>query len=251
MSDLHPPLMAPGAPKYALVMDALRRRISAGVYRLGEAIPRESSLQAEFGVSRITVRRAIDELAREGLLRKEQGKGTFVRAQEITQLLNALTGVTETMVAMGLAPADRELELRMEPAAESIAQLLGLEPGAEVWHLSRLRVSGDAPICLIDNYIRPEHVPGFSTGILLQSLYWTYERRYGLSLARGEEIVQAQAATGLDAARLQLQSGKPILVVTRTTFLQNGQPLEVAIVRSRPDRYRYGVTLTGRPSQRR
>lgn len=238
-------------PKYGLLMDALRARVRSGTYRVGEMIPSEPRLQAEFGVSRVTVRRAIDELAREGLLRKEQGRGTYVHSPEITQPLNTLIGVTETMQSMGLVPEDLEVSLSLEPVPESIGALLRLDPSAEVWHLFRLRASEGSPICLIDNYIVPKHVPGLSVEILLQSMYATYERIFGLSLARGEEIVEARAASDLAAVKLGVRRGAPILVVTHTMFLDSGEPLEVAVVRSRSDRYRYKVTRTGRPSQAR
>jgi Transcriptional regulators len=202
-------------------------------------------------VSRVTVRRAIDELGREGLLRKEQGRGTYVHSPEITQPLNTLIGVTETMQSMGLVPEDLDVSLAIEPVPESIGALLRLERGRDVWHLIRLRASEGLPICLIDNYIVPEHVPGLSLEILLQSLYATYERYFGLSLERSEELVEAKAATEIAAVRLQVRRGTPILVVTRTTYLENGEPLEVAVVRSRSDRYRYAITLTGRPNQSR
>ncbi len=237
--------------KYGMLMDALRARIRSGAYRVGELIPSEPQLQAEFGLSRVTVRRAIDELAREGLLRKEQGRGTYVHSPEITQPLNTLIGVTETMQSMGLVPADLDVDLSVEPVPASIGALLRLEPGADVWHLTRLRVSEGSPICLIDNYIVPAHVPGLSLKILLRSLYATYERHFGLSLERGQELVEAKAATEIDAVKLQVRRGAPILVVTRTTYLEGGAPIEVAVVRSRSDRYRYAITLTGRPSQPR
>lgn len=236
-------------PKYGLLMDALLARIRTGTYRVGERIPSEPQLQAEFGVSRVTVRRAIDELARKGLLRKEQGRGTYVYSPEITQPLNTLIGVTETMQSMGLVPEDLDVSLAIEPVPESIGALLRLDDGADVWHLTRLRASEGTPICLIDNYIVPKHVPGLSAEILLQSMYATYERIFGLSLARGEEIVEARAASDLAAVKLGVRRGAPILVVTHTMFLDSGEPLEVAVVRSRSDRYRYKVTRTGRPSQ--
>lgn len=235
-------------PKYGQLMDALRARIRAGVYQIGDLIPPESRLQTEFGVSRITVRRAVDELAREGILLKEQGRGTYVaRALEITQGLNTLSTVTDTLVGMGLTPENVELTLAMEDAGEAVAASLQVQPGTPVWHLFRLRSAHRTPICLTDNYILPAHVPGFSTELLRASLYETYEQVYGLTLARGEEIVTAGAATPEEAAKLDLRPGAPLLVVVRTTFLDNNQPIERAIVRSRPDRYHYAVTLTGRP----
>ena len=240
-----------GRPKYGQLMDALRARIRAGVYQIGDLIPAESRLQAEFGVSRITVRRAVDELAREGILLKEQGRGTYVsRVLEITQGLNTLSTVTDTLLQMGLTPENVEIALAMEEASESLAAALQIEPGAPIWHLFRLRSAHSTPICLTDNYILPDHVPGFSRELLRASLYETYEQVYGLTLARGEEIVTAGAATPEEAAKLDLRPGAPLLIVARTTYLDSNQPIERAIVRSRPDRYHYAVTLTGRPRNR-
>lgn len=234
-------------PKYGILMEELRARVRDGRYRVGDLIPSEPQLQAEFGVSRVTVRRAIDELAREGLLRKEQGRGTYVHSPEITQDLNTLVGVTETMYAMGLVPEDLSTQLFLEAAPDPIAQMLGLQTGDAIWHLVRRRGSDGVPINLTDNFIVPRLVPGLSRDLLLQSLYATYERVFGLTLVRGEEIVEAKAAGEIDAALLQVRRGAPILVVTRTTFLDSGDAIEVAIVRSRSDRYRYAIRLAGRP----
>jgi GntR family transcriptional regulator len=250
-SPILPYAAGAGRTKYGQLMDALRARIRAGVYQIGDLIPGESRLQAEFGLSRITVRRAVDELSREGILIKEQGRGTYVsRAPEITQGLNTLSTVTDTLLQMGLTPENAEITLEMEEAEESVAAALKIEPGAPVWHLFRLRSAHRTPICLTDNYLLPDLVPGFSTELLRASLYETYEQVYGLTLARGEEIVTAGAATPEEAAKLDIRPGAPLLIVIRTTYLDNNQPIERAIVRSRPDRYRYAVTLTGRRRNR-
>lgn len=242
------PILRIQPPKYGRVMDELRERISGGAYRVGTRIPSEPELQAEFRVSRVTVRRAIEELAREGHLRKEQGRGTYVRQPEITHTLNTLVGVTETMYAMGLVPEDIDLQLFREPVPPGIATTLRLEPDTEIWHLVRRRGADGVPINLTDNYTNPGLVPGMSREVLLPSLYATYERVFGLTLATGEEIVEAKAADEIEASHLEVRRGAPILVVTRVTYLDTGQPIEVAIVRSRSDRYRYSVTLHGRPT---
>ncbi len=235
-------------PKYSQLMDTLRARIRSGVYQVGDLVPPESKLQAEFGLSRVTVRRAVDELAREGLVYKEQGRGTFVaRNIEITQGLNTLSTVTDTLRAMGLVPENGETTLAMEAADPEIAKSLHVDPGSEIWHLFRLRTAKGSPVCLTDNYIRPNYVPGFSLRQLRASLYETYEIVYGLTLARGEEIVTAGEASAEEAAKLSIHTGASLLIVRRITYLSNNRPIEVAIVRSRPDRYRYSVTLTGRP----
>lgn len=241
------PVLRVQPPKYGLVMDELRARISDGAYRVGSRVPSEPELQQEFRVSRVTVRRAIEELAREGLLRKEQGRGTYVRRPEITHTLNTLVGVTETMYSMGVVPEDIDLQLFREPVPPKIAAPLSLEPGTEVWHLVRRRGADGVPINLTDNYTNPRLVPGMSRDVLLPSLYATYERIFGLTLAKGEEIVEAKAADEIEASHLEVRRGAPILVVTRVTFLDTGEPIEVAIVRSRSDRYRYSITLHGRP----
>jgi GntR family transcriptional regulator len=236
-----------GDPLYRRVADALRLEID-GLHP-GAALASESELERRFGVSRITVRRALDLLAQSGLVVRRQGSGTFVARPKVAERLGVLHSWTEGMRALGLEPRTVDCTmLRVEPP-DWVASALGLEPAhAEtVLRVQRLRYANDEPLCLMVDYLRSRHVPDLAEGGLLgESLYETLERRYGLRLARVEDTVTARAATLFESGLLGVTAGAPVLHVTRVTYLATGEPLGAAAVVSRADRYAYRVT--GRPT---
>ena len=235
------------APLYRQVAAALRAEIEAGL-QPGAAIATEVELERRFGVSRITVRKAIELLAQEGMLVRRQGSGTFVTRRVVTEELGALHSWTDSMRLQGLEPQTVDCEmLRVAPPAW-VAQALHLDPQAPepVLRIQRLRYADGEPLCLMLDYLRPRFVPGLETeGLPGESLYETLERRYGLTLARVEDTVTARVATVMEARLLGLVAGAPVLYVTRITYLPDDIPIDAATVVARADRYAYRVA--GRP----
>src|SRR4051812_8458495 len=117
-----------GAPRYWQLAERLRQQIADGRYPEGAQFPTEEALGREFGVSRITVRAALDRLATEGLLRRERGRGTFVAAPPIEHDLGQLTDFAEDMAVVGMRPASRVTHFAEEPVPEEFATLLGVAP---------------------------------------------------------------------------------------------------------------------------
>lgn len=233
-------------PLYYQLKTILVQRISSGDYQVGDVVPSEVELQAEFDLSRITVRRAIDELVREGLLHKVQGKGTFVARPKVTQPLNSISSVTETMVALGMNPVDLQREWRRRVPPPEVAADLQLKPGQEATYLWRLRGSGAEPICILENYIVPDVLPELPESKEFVSLYHTFEQKYHVTIARAQEVVESVAASAAQAELLEVRRGFPLLRVYRVTFADDGRPLEASINHSRSDKYRYTVQLFGR-----
>lgn len=236
-----------GAPLYQRVAEALRLEIDG--LPPGAALASESELERRFGVSRITVRRALDVLAQSGLVVRRRGSGTFVAPPKVAERLGVLHSWTEGMRALGLEPRTVDCTmLRVEPP-DWVASALGLKLAhtETVLRVQRLRYANDEPLCLMVDYLRSHHVPDLDElGLLGESLYETLERRYGLRLARVEDAVTARAATLFESGLLDVAAGAPVLHVTRVTYLTMGEPLGAAAVVSRADRYAYHVT--GRPA---
>ncbi len=244
-----------GEPLYRRVADQLRGEISD--LPAGAALASEAALERRFGVSRITVRHALDVLAQSGLVERRRGSGTFVARPRVAEQLGVLHSWTDGMCALGLEPRTVDCAmLRVEPP-DWVAAALGPVGGGEtsarretvetVWRIQRLRYAGAEPLCLMVDYLRAPYVPDLAElGLLGESLYETLERRYGLHLARVEDTVAAKEASAFEAGLLGVAAGAPVLHVTRVTYLQDGDPLGAATVVSRADRYEYRVT--GRPA---
>lgn len=235
-------------PLYRQLRDTFRQWIETGVYKPGDILPPESALEAQFDVSRITVRQAIIDLVQEGLLVRERGRGTFVKEPKITQNLNQITSWAETIMAMGMTA--KTVECRLEETGPSVwvARLLGIGLEQRVTVIKRVRYANDEPMCIMTNYIVSRYVPGLTEeGLICESLYEMIENKYNVVLSRAEETAEAVVADEYQAGTLKTYEGAPLLSVTRVTYDQNDLPFEVVKAVSRGDRYQYSATLTGRP----
>ncbi len=237
---------AAGLPLWLQVKQSLSRTIEG--MKSGESIPPEPELVEHFSVSRITVRKAIDELVMEGRLQRQQGRGTFVTRPKLTHELNTLTSWTESVSALGYRAATTQISLTESEPPRKVVQLLGLPPGEAAVRLYRIRSAEGEPLCIMVNYLNSRFVPGLARqGLIGESLYATIERRYRLTLERAEDTVEARECTEEEANVLGLTAGTPVIQVTRVTYLSDDVPLEVVFATSRADRYQYRVSLSGRP----
>lgn len=234
-------------PLYRQVEQVLRAEIAEQL-QPGAAIPTEAELERRFGVSRITIRRAIHELVQAGLLIRRQGSGTFVARTKVTEELGVLHSWPDEMRTLGLEPRTVDCEMLHILPPAWVAQALHLDPDARehVLRVQRLQYNGEEPLCLMIDHLRTRFVPSLPREeVLARGLYETLEKRHGLTLTWAEDTVTARAATLFEAALLSITNGDPILQVTRTVYLTDDEPLDAAIVVSRADRYAYHVT--GRP----
>lgn len=238
-------------PLYHRVSQAIKQRIETGLHRVGDPIPTEAELCAEFQVSRITVRRALDALVNEGLVERRQGRGTFVCKQKITQDLSHILAFSETVREGGMRPSTIATSITLVPAPPFVAEALRCDPGEEVVQAERLRSADGKPVSLITSYVRQEVVPGLvEQGLLNESMYQTLEKRYGIHLGSADQIIGALAADERTARLLQVHRGYPLLRLVQVTFAVDGQPIEAVVVLSRADRYQYHTKLKGRPISR-
>lgn len=232
-------------PLYAQIREILRAEV--GAMEPGNSIPSEPELQARFDVSRITLRKAVDDLVTEGLLVRQQGRGTFVQKLKVTHELNSITSWTEQLLAIGQVPRTLHLETEEIDPPKRIARDLKLNSRDTAFVLRRLRLVNDEPLTLIVNYIPTQLVPGFiEKAPLRESLYETLAKEYGLVAARAVDMVESRSATDEEAKRLRVDPWDPLLCVSRVSYLADGRPLEVGLAISRGDRYQYRVELYGR-----
>jgi GntR family transcriptional regulator len=231
-------------PRYRQIARALKAEIEESL-QAGDPIETEFALEQRFGVSRITIRRAIDELAREGLLVRRQGSGTFVAQPKVTQELGILHSWTESMRELGLEPRTVDCEILQVVPPTWVAQDLRLDPSApeSVLRIQRLRYANEEALALMVDYLRMRFVPNLmEKGLDGESLYETLEKRYGLELAWVKDRVTARSASLLEARLLGVEPNAPVLYVRRITYLPNEEPLVAASVVVRADRYEYRVS---------
>jgi GntR family transcriptional regulator len=235
-SDLGPLDRTRPEPLWHQVAEALRARISDGRWRPGSQIPPEDVLCETFGVSRITVRHAVQRLETEGLLRRDQGRGTFVRDARLVAGATGLTSFTQEIHRLGFKPGSRLLGSSVEEATGEVAQALDLEPGAKVHRIRRLRLGDDAPMGVQTAYIRMDRAPDLELTPDDESLYGVLRARHGISPSEAAEVYRVDRATEGDAELLEIDPGSPVFVVERTTVDEHG-PFEFTVSTMRGDRY--------------
>lgn len=227
---------------YAQVASALRKEIG-DMLKPGDSLPPEPELGKRFGVSRITVRRALDELVAEGLVVRQQGRGTFVREPQITQDLSRLTSWTTAIRQLGYEPQTVSTEIAVIDASPELQAMLQFRSDGRVVRIQRVRHASGEPICLMTNYLAEGLVPDLEqNGLVDESLYATL-LAHGLHPVRADDTVEARPATAHEAEALHVELGFPVLQVTRQAYDTRGRPLDIAIVANRSDRFRYTVRV--------
>ena len=234
-------------PRYRQIARILQDEIETRL-QAGDAIETEAEIERRFSVSRITVRKAIDELVHAGLLTRKRGSGTFVARSKVSQQLGVLHSWTERMRELGFEPHTVDCEMLKALPPPWVAQALHLtaQDTEPILRIQRLRYADNEPLALMVDYLRLQFVPDLAEkGLMGESLYETLEKRYNLDLAYVEDTIAARAATFFEARLLGIEPGSPVLFVTRVTYLPNDTPIDAATVVSRADRYEYRVL--GRP----
>lgn len=216
-------------PLYEQLRSELRDRIERGVYRPGDLFPSEAELMAEHSVSRITVRRAIAELQREGLVTTRQGAGTYV-SDPSRAGAQCLLSFTSVVLREGRQPGARLLSLAVGRGPAEITAQLGLSPDTDVVHIKRLRTVDGEPVFLSDAYIPASVLPGVASDDLTasgldQSLYRLIERHHPVPLEDGEEVATAVIANEEVRQIFALPQDSPVIRNTCLLRDRYGSPI--------------------------
>lgn len=226
----------------------LRRALLEQIARMPEhaPLPTERQIAAQHGVSRNTVRLALDALEAEGRVYRVQGAGTFVANQVVSKSL-ALTSFSEDMLARGMRPTSRVLAADVIPAGERLGASLRLAPTDEVVRISRLRLADDAPMCLENVHLPASRVPGLLEADLSGSLYRLLSERYQVEIHRAEQVVRAVDLDETRALLLGVPVGGAGLHVERVGLDQRDRPVEATTTTYRADRYEVRFTVRRMP----
>ena len=214
-------------PLYRQLAKLLIAQIHSGDYKAGNRLPSERELSEAHKVSRITARQAIDLLFEDGMIYREQGRGTFV-AEPRTRHLQGLTSFTEDMQARGFTPHSRVLTQEVLEVDEELQSSLRLSPGQSILHLVRLRMADDRPIALQSSYINLALCVGLETeNFKDQSLFAILRSKYHLYPTWTEIDVQAVPASKEEAQSLEIRLNDPLLVIRGKTFTDSFEPIEI------------------------
>ena len=229
-------------PLYHQLRQALLAPLERGHWKEGDPIPTEREICDTYNVSRITVRRAVTELVREGYLVSHQGKGTFVARPKIQRQLTLLRSFSEEIGAAGLQPGSRLLSLRQEPALGDVAVALGLEEGDWIWIVERLRLVDGEPTIVSTAHLRlPPHVILTPAQLHGGGSLWAALRSQGVTLDRSESTIQAVSGNERESQLLEVEPGSPLLLVESVVYSADDTPIEYSRMVSRGDRYQYTV----------
>ncbi len=226
-------------PQYRQIEQALRQRIAS--LQPGDPVPSDAELVAEFGVSRMTARNAMQRLAEDGLVRRERGRGSFVSQPSAHRRTNRLMTFTREMLRAGHVPRSEVLTRVVRPSTASEAEALDLRPRQPVVHLRRLRLADDRPIALESAVLVADTASAVLVADLERGSLHETLTRAGFGLKRGTGTIGAAKATAEDARLLGLRVGDPLLVEQRTIADDHGRRIETTESRYPADRYALDV----------
>lgn len=215
----------------------LRGLIESGEWASGSQIPNEDRLCDMLGISRITVRHALRNLEEAGLLRREHGRGTFVRSATVIAGVRGLTSFTDEMKTLALAAGTRLLDADRVPADEEMADALEITIGDPVVRLRRLRLGNGMPIGIQTSHLPEARVLGlYEDAANVQSLYGWLKAHCGITPVKAKEAYRVGRVADADAELIQQTAGTPAFEVERIAYDVRG-PFEYTLSTMRADRY--------------
>ncbi len=235
-----PLVRLPSTPLHTQIQQALRARILEGRYAPMSRMPSESELGASFGVSRITVRQALGDLQKEGLIFTLQGKGSFVAKPKAFQNVTHLTGLAESLSAMGYEVLNQLQALRFPRADPLVAARLGLPAKSRVCQIRRVRLLNRAPVSLELTYV-PEALGRQleRADLVTRDIFLILENDCGIALGHADLKIDATLADAELAEALHLDEGAPVLRIERLTHDTAGRPIDFEYLYYRADAFQY------------
>ena len=232
-------------PLYYQIQQHLLEQVRSGTLKAGEPVPSEQEIAARLGVSRMTARQAVKSLCHLGIAYSQRGRGTFVSGIKIEKNFRRLLSFSEEIKERGSQPRSRLLACGRVPADPETACALRLPAGKEVIRLRRVRIADDSPVCVECTYLPARLCPGLAeTFEPKASLYKTLWERFGIRIHAADEVVEVGLPNAEAAKLLRIAKGSPVFLITRTSYVQDGQPVEFVKSTYRGDRFKIVNRLT-------
>lgn len=227
-------------PLYEQLKNIIKNDIMDGAYVPGEQMPSEAALQAHYGVSRVTVRRAVQELSAEGLLERRQGKGTFVTRRRVQHSMDAIIGFTDRMEILGHEPRRIIHSKRIIPAPDFVVRDLCLSTGEDVVEIKRTLCDGDSPLLFDECYYPAAHFPGLIDLIGPDvSTYRLIKEHFGTPIMRAHKRFNISRADETVAGYLRCPPGEPLFSIYKITYDRLDAPIQISISLVRGDHITY------------
>ena len=232
-------------PLYHQVYLVLRENIRNGTYPVGGALPTEPELCEAFGVSRITVKRAMRNLASEGLVLRQRGRGTFAApALPTARASDPLDDLLQNVMAIGAATEMRRIEAGMMLPSADVAAKLGSQPGEHVLRTVQVRMSRGEPIAYVTAHVPASVAAKLSDATTATAPMLAQLQKAGVVPARADQAITATLADPIIAPALGIEIGAPLIKLSRLIFDKTERPVEWLVALYRADRYEYRTTLT-------
>jgi len=230
-------------PMHTQIREIVRRRVLDGTYAPHSQMPSESQMMEAFSVSRITIRQALGDLQKEGLIFKVPGKGSFVAKPKAFQNLSRLQGFGEAMGPSGYETFSQVLSMRQVPASDVVARRLQLALGDAVYEIQRLRYLNREPISVDQSYfplalgerLAQEDLPTRDIFVIL-------ENDFGLHLTHADVQIEAISADEFLARQLRIAESSPLLRIERLTYADD-QPVDFEFLYYRGDAFQYRLRI--------
>ena len=231
-------------PLYFQVAQKIEESITGGALPAGSRIENEISLSQRLGLSRPTVRRAIQELVDKGLLVRRRGIGTQVVHGRVTRSVE-LTSLFEDLAASGKTPSTELLDLRTEAADARLAERLAIDEGSEVLYIRRVRLADDVPVAVLINWLPAEYTDLTRDDLSSHGLCQLLRAR-GVGIRVAKQRIGARKASVEEARLLNLDRGSAVLTMDRAAYDNSGKAVEFGHHCYHPDLYSFEVTLVDR-----
>lgn len=230
--------------KYELLIIDIKKRISSGQWYSEMLMPTESELCTMYGVSRITVRRALEELEHENLIKRIQGKGTFITASKMYSGASA-NGFTQNMVAQGVVVVSQLVIEELVPASVELRQkLLLADSKSLVWHFSRIRLAGGKPIAIMDTYVKESLGDIMRTyDLKVESFYGLYQKIFGIPVVDTIGSVTAIIPKPEICSLLQVPQGSAHLWYKSIGYLADDTPIQVDYSVFNSELYEFSINM--------
>lgn len=231
-------------PLYYQLKQVLLHQIQNGDFRPGEVFPSEKELEERYAVSRITVRRALGDLASEGYISRQAGRGTFVLPGKLLDRSEKLGGLIEDLLDQGYEVQSEILEHRLVPVPQDIGARLAIPEGNSVLYFEKLVYADGAPIALAMCYFNlGPHVQLTVDELNQSTIYPLLERKYGIVIRHAERTIEATAALRREAKVLGVKVNAPMLLARLHVIDERGQPVAYVKTLYRGDRYKHSCPV--------
>jgi DNA-binding GntR family transcriptional regulator len=229
-------------PLYRQIAGTLEKKIRSGELDVEDVLPTEQSLQEIYNVSRVTVRKALELLEKQGLLERIKGSGTYVKCNSAKHDAFHLKGFDENVTAQGRASGTKVIHFQLEQAQPGIAEHLNIEVGTLIYSILRIRTIEDEPEILEQSYMPLSLFPDLSVKVMQTSKYHYIEKQKGYQIFQSRQDLKPVLATNVVAKHLNIETNYPVLRLRSISELVNGEIFEYSIQYLRGYQYRFEYT---------